>query len=206
MADQKSGPDRTSRPQRYHPFVQALHWVSALVIIWATITGFWAADAEPSAATAKIAAFNVALTTVFVPVFVLRIIVRTTTRDPEYLPVPRLEKRISLTAQIALYVTTLIVLLSGIFTVEKSTSIFGLFTLQPVSLSEASRTLVHDAHSTACMVLGLLMALHLGAVAFHSLKGRPILDRMLPQKSGNPAWQLLGIRSNLRIFSIKPKV
>ncbi|WP_235515057.1 cytochrome b/b6 domain-containing protein [Erwinia sp. Leaf53] len=51
-----------------------LHWLSAVVIIWATITGFYAAMFETTPEIKEwIGFFNVSLTTVFIPFFILRV-------------------------------------------------------------------------------------------------------------------------------------
>ena len=169
----------TRRPDKYNALARTLHWLSAGVIVWATITGFYASTLPAEAALrASLAAFNVALTTLFIPVFMLRVINRIVTIDPQPLhKEPRLN-RISLLAQLALYGVVAAVLLTGVLAVDHRASIFGLFDLDPIPLSEAQRRLANLVHRYGCMLLAAALVAHIAAVIVFMRKGKPMFARM----------------------------
>ena len=48
-----------------------LHWLSAIIIIWATLSGFYVAFCHPDQPVKEwIGFFNVSLTTLFIPFFI----------------------------------------------------------------------------------------------------------------------------------------
>lgn len=60
-----------------------LHWVSALVIIWVLLSGFYVAHLNVTPTTFHLVAFvNVAMTTLFIPIFLLRWLLRRTCSNP----------------------------------------------------------------------------------------------------------------------------
>ncbi|WHL29004.1 hypothetical protein QJS63_06505 [Pseudomonas juntendi] len=60
-----------------------LHWVSALVIIWVLLSGFYVAHLNVTPTTFHLVAFvNVAMTTLFIPIFLLRWLLRRTLFKP----------------------------------------------------------------------------------------------------------------------------
>ena len=62
---------------QYNRPMRVLHWVSAAVILWALATGFSVSLLNlPLALKSGISFINVSLTFIFIPVFILRCIVR----------------------------------------------------------------------------------------------------------------------------------
>ena len=99
---------------RYDRLSRYLHWASAAVIIWASLTGFYLATLEPASnLRAWLSWFNVSLTTAFTPIFVARIIHATRTRKPASLDVPRWQQRLAHLVHALLYAMTSVVLASG---------------------------------------------------------------------------------------------
>ena len=164
--------------KQYHPILRYLHWVSAAVIIWATISGFYAGTLPDGELRASIGGFNVALTACFVPVFLTRIAVRIAAPDPEPIPGGRKLQKIAEFAHVSLYAATLVVLVTGVLAVDHEADIFGFAVLQPIGMSEAARDAANLIHSLSCYGLALMVILHIAAVIFHRLQGRQLLHRM----------------------------
>ena len=54
---------------RYSHAARILHWLSAVVILWATVSGIYAAVTAENEVAMLISALNVSLTTLLIPVF-----------------------------------------------------------------------------------------------------------------------------------------
>ncbi|MEX7643183.1 hypothetical protein, partial [Stenotrophomonas maltophilia] len=88
-----------------------LHWVSALVIIWVLLSGFYVAHLSVTPTTFHLVAFvNVAMTTLFIPIFLLRWLLRRTLFKPGSLEGAARGERIAHLVHEGLYWTTAIVL------------------------------------------------------------------------------------------------
>jgi superoxide oxidase len=165
--------------QGYAMPVRWLHWISAAVILWAMISGFTVGNLpQNSELRRSITDFNVALTTIFIPVFALRIYVRLKLPAPAPLSASALHRIAAQTAHATLYILVSFVLFSGVFAVDHPASIFGIWTLQPVALPLSYRDNVTTIHSTACRALGGLVLLHVLAVFRHQSAGRDAVSRM----------------------------
>jgi cytochrome b561 len=171
--------NRYARPMRW------LHWISAAVIIWATISGFGAAGLEPDdPARHAIAQFNVALTAAFLPLFFLRLVLKLALPSPPPLVPAGPERQLARLAHGAMYLIILVVMVSGLLSVEP-----GKFTIIPdfltIAMPATTRANIMVFHMNACRVLGLLVILHIAAVFWHITKGRPVLERMMPVKNSD---------------------
>jgi cytochrome b561 len=165
--------------ERYDRLSRFLHWVSAAVIIWASLSGFYLATLEPAAALgAWLSWFNVSLTTAFTPVFVMRIIHAIRTSKPASLNVPRWQQRLAHLVHALLYAMTSVVLASGVLMMNHDISVFGLVTL-PKPIADPDWNLYfYTMHRQSCAALFLLVLLHVAAVVRHMRAGRPVLARM----------------------------
>ncbi len=167
------------KTERYNQISRALHWVSAAVIIWASLSGFAiTALASDSALRAVIAAFNVSLTTAFIPVFVWRMVHACRAPRPAALSVSRWQQRIARGMHAALYATTTVVLASGVLMMPNDISVFGWVTLPQVVDDPAWQLQFHRLHRLGCTLLGLMVTVHVAAVVAHHRAGRPVLARM----------------------------
>ncbi|MBT2375387.1 cytochrome b [Pseudomonas fluorescens] len=153
-----------------------LHWFSAAIILWATASGFFTAFVGlPDSLRELVEFFNVSITTVLIPFFIIRI----------YLALTRnVIKKKSNTAWIALiahsliYLTTFAVLVSGVLMMDRDINIFNIFLIPQPLKDPQLIEFFHVAHSYACIALAALLILHLAAVVKHHLAGNPILKRM----------------------------
>ena len=164
---------------RYDRLSRYLHWASAAVIIWASLTGFYLATLEPASnLRAWLSWFNVSLTTAFTPIFVARIIHATRTRKPASLDVPRWQQRLAHLVHALLYAMTSVVLASGVLMMDHDISLFGLITLPNAIADPDWNRYFHALHRQSCAALSLLVMLHVAAVIRHLRAGRPVLARM----------------------------
>jgi cytochrome b561 len=165
--------------QSYALPLRWLHWLSAAVILWAIISGFWAGSLPESEASRQaIAGFNVALTTLFIPVFALRIYVRFTRPVPGPIWSSKLHIAMARYAHMGLYLLVSFILLTGVLAVDHPADVFGVLTLQPLAIAQAVRDQVIAVHAMACRALGGLVFLHILAVIWHQRSGRNVMARM----------------------------
>ncbi|QTL35705.1 cytochrome b [Pseudoalteromonas viridis] len=160
---------------------RALHWISASVILWALLSGFYMAVFELDTPTkTTLSRFNVALTFVYCPVFIWRVVHRVLCPPPAQIATltPH-QARLASTAHVAIYLLTALVLCSGVLMMEHPFSIFG-WILVPPLLSDA-QTLDWFArlHLISNILLLVIVTLHILAVIKHQLAGRAVLQRML---------------------------
>lgn len=164
---------------KYSSIARALHWISALVILWALASGMTMASGvlDPEL-RAAIADFNVAITTVFTPVFLFRMAHSFVMVRPGPLPVPRRMRRAARLGHAALYATTSVVLISGVLMMERPIDLFEFVALPRIPVSHAWAEAFSQLHRMSCMVLTLLLAIHVGAVVRHERAGVRVLKRM----------------------------
>ncbi|MFK3817543.1 cytochrome b [Pseudomonas sp. NPDC089407] len=158
-----------------------LHWISALVIIWVLISGFSVAYLNVAPCTYhRVAFINVALTTLFIPVFLLRWLLRLTQPKPRSLHGDSKGQRIAHVVHEGLYWTTLVVLLSGVLMMERAIDVFGWFSIAPLLSDPFWHSVWFKAHIASCLLLAVGVSMHIAAVVLHELSGRRVLRRMLP--------------------------
>ncbi|MEA5206355.1 cytochrome b [Enterobacter mori] len=156
-----------------------LHWLSAVIIIWATISGFYVAlfDVTPGLKN-WMGFFNVSLTTVFIPFFVLRLWYMFRLGKPKEHAPATIATHVAHVAHMALYINISVVLISGVLMMERDINVFHLFILpQPISNLEVTQ-LCNKIHIFSCSTLGALVLLHILAVIKHELFGKRIMRKM----------------------------
>ncbi len=77
-----------------------------------------------------------------------------------------------------IYLTTAVVLASGVLMMKQPTDVFGLFVMPAPLQGGAGIDLFMQVHRLSCILLGLLVFLHVAAVLRHELSGRSVLWRM----------------------------
>jgi len=158
-----------------------LHWVSALVICWALVTGFYVAFFDVEQETADlVGSFNVSLTTLFIPIFLMRWLVRLVNAPPSPVHEHPAGQLIAHVVHEGLYWVTAVVLLSGVLMMDRPIDVFAWFALAPLLSDPFWLEAWFTLHIAACAVLALGVLLHVGAVILHELSGRCIVRRMLP--------------------------
>lgn len=163
----------------YSKLQVVLHWVSAVVILWALLSGFYVSMVEVTPLTKCLVGFvNVSLTAMFIPVFVWRIYLAAT--KPKYrLPVNRtLMERLAHLMHLSIYLMTSLVLLTGILMMDRAINIFDLV-LMPAPLDDPLWIdRFFTLHVWSCVALLVQVTLHIAAVIKHEICGRRILKKM----------------------------
>lgn len=164
---------------RYSRTARILHWISAFVIIWATMTGFFLATLAPgSELRAFLSSLNISLTTSFLPLFLLRLVYAGRSKKPAAVDVPASQQRAARAGHVGLYVLTTTVLASGILMMNHDISVFGLLRLPNPVTDNTWNAAFFTLHRYSCMALFLLVTLHVGAVVRHHRQGRKVMARM----------------------------
>ena len=165
---------------KYNRTARFLHWISAAVIIWATLAGFFMATLEPQSATRGFLSWlNVSVTTLFTPVFVFRVAYASHKRKPMFLQMPAWQQTVAGAVHRLLYILTGIVLASGLLMMQHKISGFGIAMLPNPLNSAYWNAFFYDLHRYSCMALFLLVSLHVAAVIRHQRAGRNVLSRMI---------------------------
>ena len=171
----------SSPTPRYSSTARWLHWLSASLIVWATLSGLAVSLFLKDTAIAHgIADMNVSATLVFIPFFIWRIAHRLRQGVPDYdATLTETNQRAALGVHYVLYGLTAMVLLSGVLMMNRPFSIFYLIELSPLLTSQSGITLFETLHVCSSRLLGLLVVLHIAAVVKHQLANKRILERML---------------------------
>jgi cytochrome b561 len=166
--------------RKYSRTARILHWISAAVIIWATLTGFFLATLDTDSELRAFLSFlNVSLTTTFMPVFIFRVIYAARSRKPGTIDMPVWQQIAARAAHSLLYVLTGTVLVSGLLMMQHDISLFNLASIpNPVSDSYWNGVF-YGIHRYSCMTLFMLVGLHVAAVIRHHRLGRDVLARMV---------------------------
>lgn len=165
---------------KYSLTARILHWISATVIIWATITGFFLATLDADSELRAFLSFlNVSLTTTFMPVFIIRVIYSARSNKPQEIDMPGWQQTAARAAHLSLYLVTGSVLTSGLLMMQHDISLFSLVSLpNPVSNLDWNEAF-YRVHRYSCMALFMLVGLHVAAVIRHQRQGRNVLAQMI---------------------------
>lgn len=165
---------------KYHPVRIWLHWISAVVMIWAIVSGFYSAYGNNAPGVKSfISFFNVSLTTLYLPFFIFRVVAALTLHAPvSHLSSKKIEQLMAVIMHFMLYAVTAIVMVTGVLMMKENINVFNLFTI-PHLLSDAKAILFFfKVHITSCVLLAFLVTGHVLAVISHILSGKKILSRM----------------------------
>jgi cytochrome b561 len=156
-----------------------LHWLSAAVIMWTLVSGFYVASVPVSPWIKQSVAFlNVSLTTVFIPFFVWRLFFFVShARHLSVKPLSRVDSLV-LFAHTLIYLNVSIVLVTGMLMMDRPIDVFGIFEIAQLLSNPELIALFFAIHVWACVALSLLVALHVGAVILHEACGHRVLRRM----------------------------
>ena len=165
---------------KFSAIAKVLHWISAIVILWATISGLYLATFYVEDATKQqIAQINISVTFIFIPFFFIRILHRIKRGVPKY--PQHLSKEVISTAKamhIALYTLISVVLLSGLFMMKEDFTIFSLFQIHHLINDDTLQVFFEEIHAYSSRILAVCILLHILALIGHEAKGNRILDRM----------------------------
>lgn len=166
--------------ERYPLMRRILHWLSAVIILWALVSGFTLALTDvPESVHQWIAAFNVATTLVFFPFFVLRLTLALVQKKPSTPGLTALQQRVAGWGHQAIYAAVLLVLVSGVLMMERPMPVYGLATLQPLLEPSSVTYAFAIIHRISCAALALLVVGHIAAVVVHKRQGVTLLYKMV---------------------------
>ena len=170
----------TAKNAKYCLPARVLHWLSAGVILWALTSGFMMAVIEVSEELkASISEFNIAVTVLFIPFFLLRIYFAITRKKPETIELSRLNNQIAACAHFLIYLTVCFVLTTGVLMMERNINLFNIMEISYLIDNPAITDIMSDLHKYGSIILSLLVLLHIAAVIKHEMSGVRILKKML---------------------------
>ena len=162
----------------YSTCQKLLHWVSAVIILWSLLSGFVVAMfTVPASVKAWVGFFNVSLTTLYIPVFVLRVYCSfghgldfSIKRSPQ--------EYMALLVHKAMYLVLAVVLATGVLMMDRPINVFNLFAITPFESDPATIAWYTRVHVLSCVVLLLMLVAHIGAVVLHEKRGKRVMARM----------------------------
>lgn len=166
---------------RYDPFSRLLHWVVAAVIIYAMCMGYILHALEGTKWFHFFSVLNMSLGTLATPIMLVRFTWRFFRPSVPYpATVAGRKKQLVVFLHEIFYLTIMLVLTSGFLMLHKDYHFFGLFHIaRPVNV-DVINDFFFKIHRVSCILLGLILLMHVGAVIKYTLSGqREILRRML---------------------------
>lgn len=176
------------RPLRWQGSLQALHWISLVLILAVATLGLVMVDLPKGDATRSLLyATHKALGLTVLALGVLRLLVRACTRAPAPLPAPSWQQRAAALSHAGMYLVLLALPLSGWLlnsAAGQPLPWFGLFDVPAlIGKTPAWRKPLDTAHVWLFWTLVALVAVHLLAVLQHTCWHRDqLLHRMLPAR------------------------
>ena len=163
----------------YSPGQVLLHWLSAGVILWALLSGFYVSVVDVLPQTKDWVGFvNVSVTALFIPVFVVRIYLVVIHSCADDATNKTLMDHVACLMHKFIYTVTSVVLVTGVLMMDRAINIFDLiFIPQPLE-DPTWIDRFFTVHIWSCVVLLILVALHISAVIKHEMCGRRVLKRM----------------------------
>ena len=168
-------------PTRYDGFSRLLHWLVAIVIIYAMCMGYILHALEGTVYFQFFSVLNMTLGTLATPIMLVRFIWRFFRPSVPYpAEIGRMKKSFLIFAHEVFYLTIFVTLVSGFLMLEKGYNLFGLWPIpQPIENLEVNR-FFFIVHRYACITLGVILVGHVAAVIHYYLAGKKaIIARML---------------------------
>lgn len=154
-----------------------LHWLSAVVILWATVSGFGVALLDQGDGFRQwVESFNPQLTSIFIPFFAWRLWLAI--RATPHRAGKTAQERIAKAAHTAIYAAVSGVLITGVLMMSHPVTLLALVPLPQLIHSKIALLQLHELHHVLCAALAGLVVLHLAAVAMHQMRGKSVLRRM----------------------------
>ena len=178
--------DRGMSVATYDPVARGLHWLTALLVLAEYLVGSAMPHVRPAPPFAVLVELHLALGSGLLLVVLLRILWRLTHRPPPPPPLPALHRKLAAMTHFLLYVTLILMPLSGWAAASADgypVRAFGLLAL-PALVPYRARIgfILGMVHADVLYWIFLaLIALHVGAALYHRLiKRDSVLSRMLP--------------------------
>ena len=166
----------------YDAFSRFTHWLTAAIIAVAMVVGFCFPLMQDEAQFQFFSTLNKSLGALLLPVMALRAGWRYFRQRPPYpRTVARWNQGMAHVFHACLYIVIFCTSASGLLMLKSGFFWFGLLYLPPPLKNLALNYRFAELHSLCIRLLLGMVLLHIGAVAWHCLRGRrAILHRMLP--------------------------
>ena len=173
--------NNNATPARYDVFSRVLHWIVAMVIIYAMSMGYLLHALEGTSWFTFFSELNMSLATVATPIMVVRFIWRFFRPSTPYpVTMPRRKKQLVVFAHEIFYLIIFSVLISGFLMLQKDYHLFGLLHVPRPVINLEINQFFFQLHRLSCIALGIMLLAHIGAVINYWRKGQNvILRRML---------------------------
>lgn len=163
----------------YSALQKVLHALSALLILWLMVSGFSVGLISEAARYKQVIGnFNVSLSLLLMPLFILRLYVSFGRGFPAAVDVNNIESWLAFIIHTMMYLTVVTVLVSGVLMMDVPISFFNIVSFPAPMENSQLHELFALIHTQACAVLVLLVSVHVAAVIKHHCAGRPIIKRM----------------------------
>jgi cytochrome b561 len=163
----------------YDNTAKMLHWLSAVIILWATLGGLYIIlPTTEEHIKLQIAELNVSITTLFIPIFCFRIVYRIINKTPQGL-VLTLGEKVAKCMHNFLYILVSFVLVSGVLMMDRPIPIFDFFQFTQLLDNSNIIAFFKNFHKYSTQLLALCILLHILAVIKHEIMGQKILKRMI---------------------------
>ncbi|WP_261132670.1 cytochrome b [Serratia quinivorans] len=166
---------------RYDRFTRILHWVVAVVIIYAMCMGYILHALEGTRWFAFFSVLNMSLGTIATPIMLVRFVwrfFRPSLAWPASISLRK--KQMVVFIHEVFYLTIFVVLVSGFLMLQKDFHLFGLLPIsRPIDVPVINH-FFFVIHRYSCIMLGTILLMHVAAVLKYTFSGKPeILRRML---------------------------
>nr|WP_159466074.1 cytochrome b/b6 domain-containing protein [Scandinavium goeteborgense] len=166
---------------RYDLFTRILHWVVAVVIIYAMCMGYILHTLEGTRWFTFFSVLNMSLGTIATPIMLVRFVWRFFRPSLAWpASISLRQKQMVVFIHEVFYLTIMVVLISGFLMLQKDYSLFGLLPIsRPITILDINH-FFFVVHRYSCILLGVILMAHVGAVLKYTFNRRPeILRRML---------------------------
>ncbi|APT29645.1 hypothetical protein MCBMB27_00354 [Methylobacterium phyllosphaerae] len=173
---------------RYHPVSQALHWLSAALVLAVLPLAWVAISLPPTPAKGSMFVLHKSVGLTILAIVVLRIVWRMIRPAPPDPQAPRLLTLIGRVNHHLLYAIFLIMPISGYLLSALSgrdTPYFWLFTVPGLPKDDAAQKIFEAIHVFGQWLVYALVLLHVAGTVWHLIIRRDgLLERMLPVQDG----------------------
>ena len=176
---------------RYNPIAQALHWITAILVLAVLPLAWVAGSLPPAPAKGSMFVLHKSVGLTILAVVVVRIVWRMVRPAPADPSTPRALTLLARVNHWLLYLVFLVMPVSGYLLSAwsgRDTPYFWLFTIPGLAKNEAAQKVADAVHVFGQWAVYAVVALHLAGTAWHLLIRRDgLLERMLPVQDGRGA-------------------
>ncbi|NOU50175.1 hypothetical protein HG263_06420 [Pseudoalteromonas sp. JBTF-M23] len=178
---------------KFDNIARALHWISAVIILWAMLSGMAVSLLPNVEVTVELSRefpkkdikrlitdFNVSLTILYIPIFLWRVAHALRVKKPPYFaPLSNTQIKVAHIAHICMYILIAVLLSSGLLMMNRPYAVFGLWNMAPIITDITWLDFFEQVHKYSSYALLFFITIHLSALLKHQHSGNKIMQRML---------------------------